>query len=176
MSGSLVLIDEEIVTSAVASVTLGGSDWDSSYDVYQLVISNYQSVSAQSIYMRVTESGTANETANYDYAFKYFKSSAAFANYSNTNQTSSNLTVTVGDTTTNSAYNGNVTAYLFNFNNSSEYSFFTVESTHNETGGTVVGLQGGGVFTSSSSCDGVYIFGSNSYNFTGNFTLYGLKK
>ena len=35
MSGSLVKIDEEITSSAVASVTLGGSDWDSSYDVYK---------------------------------------------------------------------------------------------------------------------------------------------
>ena len=174
MAGSLIKIDEEIVSSAVASVTLTGID--STYDVYQLVISNYQSASNQSISMRVTESGADNDTANYDYAFEYLKSSTSFGTLSNTNQTSSFLTATVGNTTTNSAYNGNTTAYLFNFNNASEYSFFTVESTHNETGGTVVGLQGGGVFTSTSSCNGVYIFGSNSYNFTGNFTLYGLKK
>ena len=171
MAGSLVKIDEEIVTSAVASVTLTGID--STYDVYQLVISNFEQSSNQSIVMRVTESGTDNDTANYDYAFEYLKSATAFGTLSNTNQTSSFLTATVGSTTN---YSGNVNAYLFNFNNASEYSFFTVESTHNETGGTVVGLQGGGVFTSSSSCDGVYIFGSSSYNFTGNFTLYGLKK
>ena len=36
MAGSLIKIDEEIVTSAVASVTLGGADWDSSYDVYMV--------------------------------------------------------------------------------------------------------------------------------------------
>jgi len=36
MAGSLIKIDEEIVTSAVASVTLGGTDWDSSYDVYMV--------------------------------------------------------------------------------------------------------------------------------------------
>jgi len=36
MAGSLVKIDEEIVTSPVASVTLGGADWDSSYDVYMV--------------------------------------------------------------------------------------------------------------------------------------------
>ena len=34
MAGSLIKIDEEIVSSAVSSVTLGGTDWDSSYDVY----------------------------------------------------------------------------------------------------------------------------------------------
>jgi len=171
MSGSLIKIDEEIVTSAVASVSLLGID--STYDVYQLVISNYQSASNQSIAMRVTESGTPNSTANYDEASKYLKSSSAFSNFSNTNQTSGFLTTTVGST---AGYNGNTTAYLFNFNNASEYSFYTVEASHSETSGGVLGLQGGGVFTSTSSCDGVYIFGSNSYNFTGNFTLYGLKK
>jgi len=174
MAGSLIKIDEEIVTSAVASVTLTGIN--STYDVYQLVISNYQSASSQSISMRVTESGSPNSTANYDEASKYLKSNTTFANFAQTNQTSGFLTTTVGDTTTNSAYNGNTTAYLFNFNNASEYSFYTVEASHNDTGGNVYGIQGGGVFTSTSSCDGVYIFGSNSYNFTGNFTLYGLKK
>ena len=63
-TGSLIKIDEEIVTLAVASVTLTGID--STYDVYQLVISNYQSASNQSISMRDTESGTPNTTANYD--------------------------------------------------------------------------------------------------------------
>ena len=41
MAGSLIKIDEEIVSSAVASVTLGGSDWDSSYDVYKIIISGW---------------------------------------------------------------------------------------------------------------------------------------
>ena len=36
MAGSLIKIDEEIVTSAVASVELGGANWDSSYDVYMV--------------------------------------------------------------------------------------------------------------------------------------------
>ena len=40
MAGSLIKIDEEIVSSAVASVTLGGSNWDSSYDVYMVQFSN----------------------------------------------------------------------------------------------------------------------------------------
>ena len=175
MAGSLIKIDEEIVTSAVASVSLLGID--STYDVYKLVISNYQSASSQSISMRVTESGTPNTTANYDEASKYLQSHSAFTNFSNTNQTSGFLTTTVGDTTTNSAYNGNTTVYLFNFNNASEYSFYTVEASHSNTSGNVVGIQGGGVFTSTSTCDGVYLFGNNSYNFTaGTFTLYGLKK
>ena len=33
MAGSLIKIDEVNVTSGVSSVTLGGTDWDSSYNV-----------------------------------------------------------------------------------------------------------------------------------------------
>ena len=36
MAGSLIKIDEEISSSAVASVTLN-RNWDSSYDVYKVV-------------------------------------------------------------------------------------------------------------------------------------------
>ena len=38
MAGSLIKIDEEIVSSAVASVTLTGID--STYDVYMVVLNN----------------------------------------------------------------------------------------------------------------------------------------
>ena len=35
MSNSLVLIDSDTASSS-ASISLGGSDWDSSYDVYMV--------------------------------------------------------------------------------------------------------------------------------------------
>ena len=34
MAGSLVLVDSATVSSAVSTVTLGGADWDDSYNVY----------------------------------------------------------------------------------------------------------------------------------------------
>ena len=40
MAGSLIKIDEVDVTSTVSTVTIGNSNWDTSYDVYKLVISN----------------------------------------------------------------------------------------------------------------------------------------
>ena len=42
MSGTLIKIDEEIVSGAVSTVTLGGADWDNSYDVYKVVANNIQ--------------------------------------------------------------------------------------------------------------------------------------
>ena len=85
MSGSLIKIDEEIVTSAVASVTLGGID--STYDVYMLRANNVTSTTDNgSIRARVTVSGTPDTSANYDNAYKLLNTTA-FTNQSNTNTT-----------------------------------------------------------------------------------------
>ena len=87
MAGALIKIDEEIVSSAVASVTLGDSDWDSSYDVYIVQITNFAPVNDDvSAYMRITKSGTADSTSNYDSAFKLFKANTTFTNNSDTNE------------------------------------------------------------------------------------------
>ena len=89
MAGSLIKIDEEIVTSAVASVTLGGANWDSSYDVYMVQYLNVVPVTDnQEVRMRFTEGGTPNTTANYDYAYKIIETLAAgFEDFPATNQT-----------------------------------------------------------------------------------------
>ena len=60
-TGSLIKIDEEIVTSAVASVTLTGID--STYDVYMVRFNNVLGTSEPTNFSyRMTESGTANST------------------------------------------------------------------------------------------------------------------
>jgi len=177
MSGSLIKIDEEIVTSAVASVTLGGSDWDSSYDVYMVKYNNVTpSVDARSISLRVTKSGTADTSANYDYAYKVLNSASSFGNGAFTNDTEWQYLVadSVGTGTSESA---NGILYLFNFNNASEYSFITAEVTEVNSSATARGNQGGGVHTVASASDGVHWFDVDGGNIaSGTFTLYGLKK
>ena len=41
----------------------------------------------------------------------------------------------------------NTITYIFNANNSSEYTFITTEQVYMADGGTMLGNQGGGVFT-----------------------------
>lgn len=171
---SLIKIDEEIVTSAVASVTLTGID--STYDVYMVKVNNVApDVANRILYMRVTEGGTANTTANYDYAYKGLRADTSFANLSGTNSTIWQTNGGYGSSTgTGQTMNG--VFYLFNFNNASEYSFFTNE-TANFTGTPALRAgQGGGVFTSTSSCDGLYFYFNVDNINSGVFTLYGLKK
>jgi hypothetical protein len=174
MAGSLIKIDEEIVTSAVASVTLGGSDWDSSYDVYIVEFNNVSPSTAEQMKARFLESSSENSTANYDYAAKHFRTSGAFENLSGTNATSMTVASAQIHATTG---NANGILYIFNANNSSEYTFITTESTIYAGSGQVAGDNGGNVFTVTSAVNGIKFFINSSHNIdSGTFTLYGLKK
>ena len=178
MAGSLIKIDEEIVTSAVASVTLGGSDWDSSYDVYMVRVSNAKPVNDNQLFItRVTKdvSGTPTPqtTANYDYAAKFLDSTTTFGNQSGTNVTYWQTHTNIGNSTSEMA---NGIYYLFNFNNASEYSFMTKENTDLAFTGALIGHQGGGVYTVAEAHNGItMLFGTGNIS-AGTFTLYGLAK
>ena len=172
MAGSLIKIDEEIVTSAVASVTLTGID--STYDVYMVRINNVvpQTDSTQ-LLIRFTDSGIPDTASNYDYAYKQLRADSAFNNNVATN--SAYFIEMVLGTAGNEI--ANATYYLFNFNNASEYSFYTGESAVRTNVGNLRGHQGGGVHTVAKANDGIHFFFSSSGNINGGtFTLYGLKK
>ena len=63
--------------------------------------------------------------------------------------------------------------YIYNANNSSEYTFYTQETVYlNPFSGGLNGAQGGGVFTSASTVDGVNIFFSSGNIASGTFTLF----
>jgi len=173
MAGSLIKIDEEIVSSAVASVTLTGID--STYDVYMVKANNVSTTDDNSsIRLRVTTSGGgAQSTSNYDMAYKVLKSDAAFENKSNTNE--NNLHLFYAGISNVSAENFNAIMYLFNFNNASEYSFLTTEVSVLQYTGHLDGIQGGGVYTVAEAHNGVQIYVPNTLD-SGTFTLYGLKK
>ena len=174
MAGSLIKIDEEIVTSAVASVTLTGID--STYDVYMVRYNNWVASVEGGGRIRVTTSGTPDTTANYDVAGKRLRADTTFDNIAFPNQTAGLLTGTVISTATAETSNGIV--YLFNFNNASEYSFMTIEgaSFYASTINDVAQTTGGIVHTVAQSCDGVQIYVDGQNTASGTFTLYGLKK
>ena len=173
MAGSLIKIDEEIVSSAVGSVTLTGIN--STYDVYMVKANNVSTTDDNSsIRLRVTTSGGgAQSTSNYDFAYKVLKSDAAFENSSNSNQ--DNMHLFYAGISNVAAENFNAIMYLFNFNNSSEYSFVTTEVSVLQYTGHLDGIQGGGVYTVAEAHNGVQIYVPNTLD-SGTFTLYGLKK
>ena len=173
MAGSLIKIDKEIVSSATNSVSLTGID--STYDVYKVVYNNLKvdGDGTVQIRMRFEESGTPNTTANYDRASKFLRTAVSFGNLSNTNQTSFNTDANIGNAT---GEHQNKVFYIFNANNSSEYTFMTEEATQVASSGELSGQQGGGVFTVTSAVNGVNFFTSAGNINSAVFTLYGLKK
>ena len=172
MAGSLIKIAETTVTSAVSSVSLVGID--STYDVYMVTVSNLQcDTDVEDVKCRVTESSTPNTTANYDRASKLLRAGHSFSTQSASNETSWDMGTNIGTATGESS---NFVQYIFYANNSSEYTFMTKEVAELNSTPELVGQQGGGVFTSTSTVNGINFFMDSGNIDVGNFKLYGLKK
>lgn len=176
MAGSLVKINSVTTTSSVATVTLTGIT--STYNVYVVKFDSATPDVDDTIFLRVTESGTPNTTANYSTASKQYNASAGTtsAGASGTGETSWNLTMGLESTITN---NCNGVLYLYNFNSSSSFSYLTSDILGwGSSSSELKGRKGGHTFESASTCDGIQFFLENSNNFVSGatFTLYGLKK
>ena len=182
MAGSLIKVDEFTISSAVASVILGGgssgssglnASIDSTYDVYMVKANDVRpDTDSADLAYRFTVSGTADSSGNYDSAYKIFRTDTT---YNNTGITNANLISELrGGTGTGEATQ--FVHYLFNFNNASEYSFVTIESTGFDNAPILAGFQGGAVLTVAQACDGYNIFYQTGNIASGTFTLYGLKK
>jgi len=176
MAGSLIKIQSVTTSSSVASVTLTGIS--SAYNVYIVEFDSVTPDVDDTLFARVTESGTPNTTANYSTASKQYNSSAGTtsAGASAGGETSFNLSFGLESTVTN---NCNGILYLYNFNSSSSFSYVASDlvgwgSSSNE----MKGRKGGHTFESASTCDGIQFFLENSNNIVSGatFTLYGLKK
>ena len=173
MAGSLIKLDE-IIASNDASITLGASNWDSSYDVY--MVKYYNAVPGtdnQVFQFRFTEGGTPNTSANYDYAAKVYTANTAYTTLVNQNDTFARG-LTYGNQTGES---GNGMLYLFNFNSTTEYAFCTLETTTFGSNAQNNGAMGGAVLTVTGTArDGIQFFFNTGNIASGTFTLYGLKK
>jgi hypothetical protein len=167
MAGQLIQVATNTVTSAVASVTLTGIDSD---DVYMVAISNVVPVNnAVNLRSRVTKSGTADTTSNYDVAGKQLRTDTTFSNSASTNANNFLIHFNQGNLTGEQI---NFIYYLYNFNSSSEYSFITFEEVGFNSTPFLMGNQGGGVHTVASASDGVHFEMTSGNIASGTFTLY----
>jgi hypothetical protein len=185
MAGSLIKVDEFTISSAVASIILGGGSSgssganvsiDSTYDVYLFTTTNSDvSVDNSNILLRVTKTSdnSADTTANYDNAYKLLSPSFDFSNQANTNMTSFQH---LGGSGTGTNESGVATAYLFNWANTNEYSFMTWETNiYNQTP-ALFSAKGGQVHTVAQSNNGIQILMNTGNLTSGTFTIYGLRK
>ena len=170
MAGSLVLVDSDTASNS-ASVSLTGIS--STYDVYLCVLNGITPTADANFNMRTTTSGSADSDSEYDKASEVLKANTSFGTTSDTDEAQWRINSTVGTDTNEEA---NHTIYLFNFNNASEYSFYTNESVKLNASGVLEGYQGGGVHTVAEANDGVNFFFTSGNIESGEFKLYGLKK
>ena len=177
MAGSLVQVDTFTISSAVSSVIIGGgSSGSSSYnfaintdDIYVLYYHNlYMSNDGATAGMRFTVSGSADTSSNYDQAVNGMYSNQAFSKGGNVNL--SGLTNYGMGTTVQESQCG--MWYLYNFNNSSEYSITSQDMINITESPEYVGAIKGAVLTVNQSCDGVQFYANSGNIASGTWTLY----
>ena len=174
MAGSLIKIDEEIVSSAVASVTLGGTDWDNSYDVYKVVANNIEcDTDTKTLTFRFLDSSNATINTGYSVAFKTLKTNTTFSNDYGDLTSAPFIDLYLG---TGTGEQANGVLYIFNANNASEYTFYTQEISYLNQSAVLTGNQGGGVLKSAEVTKGLTFVMSSGNIDKGNFKLFGLKK
>jgi len=174
MPGSLIEVAKTTLSTPTASVVLTGID--STYDVYMLRVSNVQPVTNnKNVIFRITKSGSADTTANYDGASIEPRTGGSFYQSAGTNGTSRTFASSLSNATGEKA---NAILYLFNFANPNEFSFITVESNFVNLLSELNGNFGGICHTVASASDGISITMESGVNInTGaEFTLYGLRK
>lgn len=177
MAGSLIKIDEVTISSEVATASIGGANWDTSYDVYKLEWHNLQvSADAKNVTLRVLDSSNSPVSSSiYDVAQKVLRSDTTFENSYAENFNLGFVVDNYLGTATGEVGNG--VKWLFNFNNASEYSFWTTESIYRNNTGVLRGAQGGGVITETAQHRGMQFIPQATSNLSGGvITLYGLKK
>tara|TARA_Y100000401_G_scaffold115731_1_gene119998 strand:- start:45 stop:563 length:519 start_codon:yes stop_codon:yes gene_type:complete len=169
MAGNLVQVNKAVGDGTASNLTVTGINTD---DVYMVAFSNIFASANDDMQIRVTTSGTADSDSEYDWASKDLKTSGSFGNSYATNQDNIDFSAGIGTSGTNS-HNGIL--YLFNFNNSSEYSFITHENvtTRDDSSDELFSFQGGAVHTVNEANDGIQFFltGGNNID-SGTVTLY----
>ena len=119
--------------------------------------------------MRVTTSGTADSDSEYDKASYVFKANAAFSTTTDENEAQWRINGTVGTATGEQT---NHIIYLYNFNDSGEYSLYSNESAKLNGSTILDSYQGSGLHTVTESNDGVNFFFTSGDIESGTFTLY----
>ena len=182
MSVGLNLVDEFTVSSNVSSLIIGGGSSgsstrnfaiDNTYNIYMLQYYNlFTSNDGGSTRIRLTVSGSADSSSDYDNARVNFYANQGF--YDGANQNIDYLPNMGMGTTAVEGQQG--TMYLSNFSNSSEYSFVTMELTGATETPEYYGVMGNFVLTVAQATDGVQFYTTSGSIASGTFKLFGLSK
>ena len=158
MAGQLAFVNKTVSDGSATAIKVTSIDSD---HVYLLVLKLIQTQNNnETINMRVTKSGTADTTSNYDRAYKILSTISALANGNYVNGTGSRIMENVDDANGG----GQGIFYLYNFNSSSEYCYWTNQNVCTVSN-QAAGVTGGSVHTVASASDGIEVYGSSGGTF-----------
>ena len=162
----LVQVNKTVASGTPATIQVTGINSD---DVYLVTTRGLIPSSDDTIAWRITKSGTIQTDSEYDNARKDMPTSASFQDNEAQNATSvTNATIE----STGNGFNG--LFYLYNFNNSSEFSFASFENVSWVSTPQAFGGNGGFVHTVASASDGLSFFftGGATFNNGAEIVLY----
>lgn len=163
------LVSTNEITSSVSSATVSGVNTS---DVYLLVLRNIKPANNNVfLNIRLVASGSADSTGNYDRALEGMISSTSIGFWTRQDQNGTAWSLEYAGTADSSSHS-NVFLYLYNFQNTNEYSYASCEMTNFDYNGDNVGSQGALTFTKTNAMDGLNIFWSSGNITAGKMSLY----
>lgn len=166
---NLQQISTATTSGSAQSISVTGINTD---DVYMVAYTNIVPESHVRLRIRVTKSGSEDNTSNYDNARKGIRSGGSFQN--NRDVDDGKWLMATLDADVGSGGSGII--YCYNFNSSSEFSYVTFNLPMWASTPQFFADVGGGVHTVASASDGISLSADGSVNFRagGIVTLYRL--
>lgn len=173
MSGSLILIDS-VSASNSATVTLGGANWDDSFNVYLVTNANVvPQTDTQGLLFRLLDTSNNPLTdSSYNVAWTVFRANTTPENAYGSGTHFFAIDNYIG-TDTGEVANGS--HYIFCANISSEYTFVAQETAYVNNSSTLRGMHGGGAYKNAVATKGVQFYMNSGNIVSGEFKLYGIK-
>tara|TARA_R100000329_G_C7605935_1_gene214982 strand:+ start:501 stop:1019 length:519 start_codon:yes stop_codon:yes gene_type:complete len=161
----------ETTASSVASVQITDV-FSSDYDVYKIVIDDYQAATAQELRVRFVNTSGTTITSDHDRATQINRS------YDTTQESTNANGSAIGYLGWNSAntVGFGLTMYVFNPYASDSYTFMIWQTSSHVSGSGNLNYRGIGVLTLNKSIGGVEFSGQSSHNLSSiNIKIYGLR-
>ena len=169
-ANKLELIESVEVTSSTATVTLGGANWNNTYDSYMVILDGVTNDSADEIQMHLLDSSNAEITSTtYSYSFQRSTQGTSESTVKNTN------TDDIGTTGLGTGAMFGAEFLLQDFNDATKVSTGHMDCVFQDASGKVNTETGGFFMTTAAINKGLFFRIKSNNNFlTGRFTIYGI--
>ena len=171
-ANKLELIESVEVTSSTATVTLGGANWNNTYDSYMVILDGVTNDSADEIQMHLLDSSNAEITSTtYSYSFQRSTQGTSETTVKNTNTDD----IQIGTTGLGTGAMFGAEFLLQDFNDATKVSTGHMDCVFQDASGKVNTETGGFFMTGAEINKGLLFRIKSNNNFlTGRFTIYGI--